>query len=65
MDPEEPHGKLPPGFYFLMGGDAPDHKRASFRLMGERLDPDATTRATGLTPGAPIGGSEANRTEGP
>jgi hypothetical protein len=32
------------------GGDQPDHKRASFRLMGDRLDPDSITRATGLTP---------------
>ena len=32
------------------GGDQPDDKRASFRLMGDRLDPDSITRATGLTP---------------
>jgi hypothetical protein len=32
------------------GGDKPDRKRASFRLIGVRLDPDAITRATGLTP---------------
>lgn len=32
------------------GGDEPDRKHAGFRLMGERLDPDAITLATGLTP---------------
>jgi hypothetical protein len=32
------------------GGEKPDQRRASFRLMGDRLDPDAITRATGLTP---------------
>lgn len=31
------------------GGDKPDRKHVSFRLMGDRLDPDAITRATGLT----------------
>jgi hypothetical protein len=33
-----------------LGGDEPDRKHAGFRLMGERLDPDAITQATGLTP---------------
>jgi hypothetical protein len=33
-----------------LGGDKPDRKHAAFRLMGERLDPGAITRATGLTP---------------
>lgn len=32
------------------GGDKPDRKHAGFRLTGERLDPDAITQATGLTP---------------
>jgi hypothetical protein len=33
-----------------LGGDESDRKHAGFRLMGERLDPDAITHATGLTP---------------
>lgn len=33
-----------------VGGDEPDEKHAIFRLVGERLDPEAITRATGLTP---------------
>lgn len=41
---------LPPGEYLVLGGDAPDHKLASFRLRGDALDPGAITRATGLTP---------------
>lgn len=32
------------------GGDEADEKHATFRLSGERLDPEAITRATGLTP---------------
>ena len=32
------------------GGDVPDEKHATFRLVGERLDPEAITQATGLTP---------------
>lgn len=32
------------------GGDVPEEKHATFRLVGERLDPEAITRATGLTP---------------
>jgi hypothetical protein len=32
------------------GGDKPDRKHAGFRLAGDRLDPDAITQATGLTP---------------
>jgi hypothetical protein len=48
--PEESKSKLPPGEYIVLGGDAPDQKRASFRLHGDALDPDAITRATGLTP---------------
>jgi hypothetical protein len=47
---DEPRSKLPPGEYTVLGGDAPDHKLASFRLSGDALDPDAITRATGLTP---------------
>jgi hypothetical protein len=48
--PDEPRSKLPPGQYTVLGGDAPDHKLASFRLRGDALNPDAITRATGLTP---------------
>ena len=33
-----------------VGGDEPDEKHATFRLTGERLDPDAITQTTGLTP---------------
>jgi Domain of unknown function (DUF4279) len=33
-----------------VGGDDPDEKHATFRLIGERLDADAITQATGLTP---------------
>jgi hypothetical protein len=33
-----------------VGGDGPDRKHATFRLVGERLDPEAITRATGVTP---------------
>jgi hypothetical protein len=33
-----------------VGGDEHDEKHATFRLVGERLDPEAITRATGLTP---------------
>jgi hypothetical protein len=32
------------------GGDENDRKRASFRLMGPLLDPEAVTRETGLPP---------------
>jgi hypothetical protein len=32
------------------GGDGPDRKKVSFRLTGPALDPDAITRAIGLTP---------------
>jgi hypothetical protein len=32
------------------GGDQHDRKRASFRLMGDRLAPDSITQATGLIP---------------
>jgi hypothetical protein len=48
--PDQPRSKLPPGEYVVLGGDAPDHKVASFRLRGDALDPDAVTSATGLTP---------------
>lgn len=48
--PADPEPTLAPGEYFVLGGDEPDTRRASFRLMGERLDPDAITRATGLVP---------------
>jgi hypothetical protein len=34
----------------VFGGDEPDEKHASFCFRGERLDPEAITRATGLTP---------------
>ena len=33
-----------------VGGDEPDEKHATFRLVGERLDTEAITQATGLTP---------------
>jgi hypothetical protein len=36
--------------FLSLGGDNPDRKHAAFRLMGDRLDPDAITQATGLTP---------------
>jgi hypothetical protein len=49
---DEARSKLPPGEYVVLGGDAPDRKRASFRLSGDALDPDAITRAIGLTPHA-------------
>ncbi|MGA3362779.1 MAG: DUF4279 domain-containing protein, partial [Solirubrobacteraceae bacterium] len=42
--------KLPPGEYIALGGEEPDIKQASFRLMGDALDPDVITRRTGLTP---------------
>jgi hypothetical protein len=44
--------ELPPGWDRMLsfGGGENDHKRASFRLIGPLLDPDAVTRATGLTP---------------
>jgi Domain of unknown function (DUF4279) len=32
------------------GGDSPDRKRASFRVMGAALDPEKVTRITGLAP---------------
>ena len=47
---DQPRSKLPPGEYVVLGGDAPDHKVASFRLRGDALDPDVVTSATGLTP---------------
>jgi hypothetical protein len=47
---DEAKRKLPPGEYIVLGGEEPDHKGASFRLMGDALDPDAITQATGLTP---------------
>jgi hypothetical protein len=31
---EEPKSNLPPGEYFVLGGDAPDDKVASFRYAG-------------------------------
>jgi hypothetical protein len=34
----------------VVGGEEPDHKRASFRLRGDDLDPDEITELTGLTP---------------
>jgi hypothetical protein len=45
MDP-----KFPPGLYWVVGGDTHDRKRASFRLRGDRLEPDVITELTGLTP---------------
>ena len=45
-------GKRDPGRQVLavVGGDEPDEKHATFRLVGERLDPEVITRATGLSP---------------
>jgi hypothetical protein len=45
-----PPSMPPPDRLLHFGGDTPDRKHASFRLMGALLDPDAITRATGLTP---------------
>jgi hypothetical protein len=45
--------------FLSFGGDAPDRKHASFRLMGNRLDPEAITSATGVTP------SESHRKDEP
>lgn len=47
---DEGRRKLPPGGYIALGGEQPDVKQASFRLMGDALDPDVITRTTGLTP---------------
>jgi hypothetical protein len=48
---DEPHSDTPDFDRMLsLGGDAPDHKRVSFRIMGAEVDPDKITRATGLTP---------------
>jgi hypothetical protein len=33
-----------------LGGDEPDEKHASFRLVGERLNPESITRGTGVIP---------------
>lgn len=47
----ENHTQKPsPGEYIRIGGDAPDRKTASFRLLGDDLDPDAISQATGLRP---------------
>ena len=45
-------GKRDPGRQVLavVGGDEPDEKHATFRLVGERLEPEVITRATGLSP---------------
>jgi uncharacterized protein DUF4279 len=45
----EPPRNLPRGEYLVVGGGRARNK-ASFRLIGDRIDPDAVTRATGLTP---------------
>jgi len=47
--PAEPPRNLPPGEYLVVGGYRARWK-ASFRVSGDRIDPDAITRATGLTP---------------
>jgi hypothetical protein len=47
-----PPKPLPPGGYYVLGGEEPDEKRAAFRLMGDRLDPDTVTETLGLTPAA-------------
>lgn len=55
-EPSAPAPKpLPPGQYIVLGGEEPDEKSAGFRLIGDRLDPDAVTHALGLKP------SEAHR----
>ena len=36
--------------YIVVGGDNARRRAASFRLMGDGLDPDAITRITGLEP---------------
>jgi hypothetical protein len=36
--------------FLSFGGEEPDKKRVGFRLVGDLLDPEAITRATGLTP---------------
>lgn len=44
LTPEEMAG------FLSFGGDQPDRKHAAFRLVGDDLDPDAVTRATGVAP---------------
>jgi Domain of unknown function (DUF4279) len=41
---------FPPGVYTVLGGDASDRKHTSFRLRGDRLEPDVITKLTGTTP---------------
>jgi Domain of unknown function (DUF4279) len=43
-------GKPHLGAMLGFGGDRPDHKRVSFRVMGADLDPDRITQATALSP---------------
>ena len=40
---------MPAGEYAVLGGGRAS-ARASFRLIGDRIDPDAITRETGITP---------------
>jgi hypothetical protein len=42
--------EIPSGVYSVVGGNTYDRKRVSFRLRGDRLDPNAITEATGLAP---------------
>jgi hypothetical protein len=41
---------LPPGKYWVLGGEGPDRRRVSFRMGGERCNPDEITKLTGLQP---------------
>jgi hypothetical protein len=50
MTSNNPKANLPPGEYYILGGEEPDDKKASFRLIGERLDPEVVTQEIGLTP---------------
>jgi hypothetical protein len=50
MTPDEQKAEFPRGTYHILGGEDPDRRQAAFRLIGERLDPDAVTRAIGLVP---------------
>lgn len=47
---DAPKSKLPPAEYVVVGGEAPDVKKASFRLCSDELDPETITHATGLVP---------------
>src|SRR4051812_24109155 len=42
--------QLPPGKYWVLGEEGPDRRRVSFRVGGERCNPDEITKLTGLQP---------------